>query len=107
MVPSKNDSVQPGFVRLVDNYPENYNICRDSGHHWEPTTAKRQKDGTISRVLTCSTCGADRNQTLDRDGYIIGSNYVYRTGYLLPGMGRLNAAHRAVFRLASVLREIK
>lgn len=94
------------FTDVVAAYPEEYLTCRDTGHTWRPTTARRESDGTIHRTLTCATCGTDRNQTLDRAGYIITNTYTYKAGYGIPGTGRLTSNHRAALRLASIDRSI-
>lgn len=93
------------FTEIVAAYSDEYITCRDTGHHWKPITAVREKkSGNIRRVLTCQHCAADRNQILDRAGYIISSNYSYQNGYLIPKVGRLTAKHRATLRLASITR---
>lgn len=90
------------FTDVVAAYPDEYLTCRDTGHSWRPTTASRDTDGTIHRTLTCITCGTHRNQTLDTGGYIITNTYTYKTGYQIPGTGRLDSSHRAALRLASI-----
>jgi len=93
------------FTQVVAAYSDEYISCRDTGHHWKPITAVREKKtGNIRRVLTCQHCAADRNQVLDRAGYIISSSYSYQSGYLIPRVGRLKASHRAALRLASITR---
>ena len=90
------------FSERVDEYPDDMLKCRDAGHHWKTYNVEHAKDGSIYRILACATCDARRNQRLDRNGYIVGSSYTYRVGYLLPGIGRLTAAQRATLRLASI-----
>lgn len=93
------------FTEIVAGYPDEMIACRDTGHHWKPITATREKKtGNIRRTLTCQHCAADRNQILDRAGYIISSSYSYQNGYLIPKVGRLTAGHRATLRLASITR---
>jgi len=104
----KNDAAkQDLFTEKVESYPDEYLGCRDRGHHWQPKTAKQGSDGNIFRVLVCEACSAERNQKIDKYGYIISSNYSYSTGYVIPGTGRLSAAHRAVLRITAIFREIK
>lgn len=106
MVRKAADSVGDVFATAVKKYPDLMLACRDLGHHWRPVTAKREKDG-IARVMECTTCGAERYQTLDRQGYIVSSSYRYQAGYTIPGIGRLTAEHRATMRLASIDRSPK
>jgi hypothetical protein len=93
------------FQQMLKEYPDEHIFCRDSGHHWKSLTASRNADGTIRRVMVCTTCQSHRNQTLDRDGYILASNYSYEAGYIVPGLGRWTGARRAAARLASVMRQ--
>lgn len=105
--PRKKKTITPPhdpFTDIVAAYPDEYLTCRDTGHSWRPTTAARDTDGTIHRILTCTTCGTHRNQTLDTAGYIITNTYTYKTGYQIPGTGRLDSNHRAALRLASITR---
>ena len=93
------------FEAQLASYSDEFISCRDWGHNWKPATASRDiNDGSIRRTLTCSTCGTDRNQTLDNSGFIINTSYVYRAGYQIPGIGRLDSHHRAAIRLASIRR---
>ena len=91
------------FAEMVDKYPDDFLACRDMGHAWKPVTAVRQKNGTISRILSCVRCDTSRSQLLDNAGYVIANNYSYKDGYTLPGTGRLTPAHRAVLRLKNVI----
>ena len=101
----KTGLTEAQFTEIVAAYSDDFIACRDTGHHWKPITAVREKkSGNIRRVLTCQHCAADRNQILDRAGYIISSNYSYQNGYLIPKVGRLTAKHRATLRLASITR---
>ena len=101
----KTGLTEAQFTEIVAGYPDEMIACRDTGHHWKPITANREKKtGNILRVLTCQHCYADRHQTLDRAGYIISSHYSYQQGYLIPKVGRLKASHRAALRLASITR---
>jgi len=91
------------FESRISGYSETFLSCRDLGHRWHPVTATHEKGGNIRRTLGCDGCGATRNQTLDKFGYIISSNYGYQAGYLIPGAGRLTAAHRALIRIANII----
>ncbi len=75
-------------------------VCRDIQHSWEPYTAHREKKGFV-RVLSCTRCGSLKTQTLDQDGYIVGSAMKYPDGYLRPE-GRMTKADRADLRKANI-----
>lgn len=91
-----------GFSARLSDYPDSFISCRDYGHNWGPSTARRERDGTISRTLVCRVCEASRNQSLDRLGYVISNSYSYEAGYVIGGIGRLSPAHRAQLRLVSI-----
>lgn len=93
---------QDVFDRIVSGYPQEFTSCRDFGHSWGPLTAKQGRNGVIERTLSCANCGARRNQTLDKFGYVLTNNYGYSDGYVMPGVGRLTAAQRATLRLANL-----
>ena len=101
----KKASKVDDFATKVADYPDDFIGCRDTGHHWKPLTATKEKDGSIRRVLSCANCNANRNQTLDKYGYILSSTYAYKSGYVIPGTGRLTASHRAMLRLSSITRK--
>jgi hypothetical protein len=90
------------FQDRVAGYPEEYLSCRDFGHSWRPVTAEQGKGGVIKRTLGCANCDAQRNQTLDKFGYVLTNSYGYSAGYIMPGVGRLTAAQRATLRLANL-----
>lgn len=101
----KNKMTDGQFANAIADYPDDMLFCRSVGHHWRPVTATKEKDGGIRRVLACTTCAANRNQILDRYGYIVSSTYAYKAGYKIPGTGRLTASHRAALRLSSITRK--
>lgn len=76
-------------------------VCRDLQHSWTPSTARRIRKGYI-RQLVCVRCSAVKEQTLDRQGYILGTSMKYPEGYLRPGQGRLTRDDRADLRLRNL-----
>jgi hypothetical protein len=94
------------FPEKVAEYNDTYLHCRDMGHHWQSSTAHRTDNGCILRILTCTTCGTNRRQLITGDGYLTSTHYTYKTGYLIPGTGRLTADHRATLRLESITRQL-
>lgn len=76
-------------------------VCRDFAHSWTSWYAKRTEDG-FERGLRCTNCDTRKVQKLDTLGYIAASRYEYPDGYVLKGVGRVNAEFKACVRLASL-----
>lgn len=85
--------------------PDEFLLCRDLGHTWQPYTASRADDGHYERVMRCVRCDTKRKQTLSASGVILTGGYDYPDGYTAPpGSGHMTADGRAGLRLVSVLR---
>jgi hypothetical protein len=58
--------------------------CRELGHSWANYTASWHADsGTYDRALICGSCGTERHQILDAEGFIVSNGrYRYPDGYL-------------------------
>lgn len=96
------------YVEWETNISDAALMCRDtSAHHsWAPLTAKRVRGG-FERTLVCTRCRTQKEQTLDRDGYVTKTKMRYPDGYLLPkdaGVKRGKELN-ADLRLLSMLRQ--
>lgn len=78
-------------------------MCRDLLHSWEPETAWVTFEGYI-RVFVCARCATQKYQSLDREGYIIKSEYHYPEGYMRPKGKRMTKRFRAELRTQNMKR---
>lgn len=76
-------------------------LCRDLQHSWSPYEARSVKGG-FERTLRCVRCKSLKKQSLDVQGYILRSEFIYTDGYLRPGEGRLSRADRAELRVRNL-----
>ena len=94
----------PDLSHRIHQLPDAYLGCRDYGHNWRPSTARRLRDSTYEAVVTCERCAARRVRLLSARGAVLSNHYEYPEQYLIPGMGRLTGTDRDSLRLESVLR---
>lgn len=104
-------TADPGEVKdWAEALPEKFLICRDINHRWSGYRAYREGKGRnagFTRVLRCTACRTEREDTLDSRGYKVGTKYHYPDGYLTPkGTGRMGSDSRAALRLVSVLHAV-
>jgi hypothetical protein len=82
--------------------------CRELGHSWAGYTASWDSQAKVyDRTLVCSSCGCQRHQILDSEGYIVkNGGYHYPEGYLAKGViGYVGGqVPRNIFRLAALQR---
>lgn len=85
----------------VEDISNEFLQCRDFGHAWKPHNVKvDRKAQEIHRIFSClHECGTERTQVLSADGYILRNFYTYADGYVLKGLGRLDAGDRARIRV--------
>lgn len=76
-------------------------MCRDLQHAWSPLTALKARY-VIIRTLKCARCDAEKEQTLDKSGYITSTRMRYPEGYLRKGKGRMTRDDRARLRVGNV-----
>jgi hypothetical protein len=85
----------------IEDIADQFLACRDFGHAWRPHDVKiDRRQHEIHRIFYClHECGTQRTQVLSSDGYIVRNFYTYPDGYVLQGLGRLNASDRARIRV--------
>lgn len=85
--------------------PEEYLLCRDKMHRWDPLDAKPETVTVLLVVEKCSICTAERTSLLSlrksTRGHIIRRwMSKYPQGYLMPkGTGRMDIDDRGEIRL--------
>ena len=81
---------------------QEFMLCRDLMHPWEPYTAKRVDKG-FERTLACPRCGTYKTQVLSAQGFVLRTRISYPPGYLLPkGSGPLTSDARASLRVQNL-----
>lgn len=98
-------------IRGIEEIPDDYLLCRDLGHLWQPSDvriSRRQRE--IERVLRCHNCSTLRTQVLTLGGYLIPGRSFTRIPeqqdldadhYVLKGVGRLSVDAWAAIRVMS------
>lgn len=101
------EETQPDYAGWVEELPEQFTSCRETRHHWSPWRVSKG-EVTYTRTLRCGRCHAEKDQEVDRRGYIIGTKMHYPAGYLAPpGMGRLDTDDMAHMRLVILRRALR
>lgn len=81
---------------FVNDLPLEFLKCRAFGHRWEEfvPVGKRKAEFGFRFSLLCTTCGTERHDLLDTNGFVASREYVYSDGYKLD-----TATNRAECRL--------
>lgn len=79
-------------------------VCRkENRHEWRPAIVTHDRFGYTIVERCARRCGCRRTYDMDPRGYISKPKILYPTeGYLLKGLGRVDADGRAALRLAWV-----
>jgi hypothetical protein len=94
--------VQRWAAKLKKSYLE----CRTLGHAWKAHTANWIDDQRVwEQVVRCQRCRGERIRLLDRNGYVLSTQYRYAPRYLHHGVGRLTADAKAVLRVEELQRD--
>lgn len=91
---------------IASGMKKKYLRCRGKGFHTmgDPIDVEPVEGGCWDVVIKCAKCDTLRSLLVDSDGDVIASSYVYPEDYPLErGIGRIDAAGRAVFRLAWIM----
>lgn len=69
----------------VTDLPLEFLRCRAFGHRWEEfvPVGKRKPEFGFRFSLLCTTCGAERHDVVDTNGYVAAREYQYPDGYQL------------------------
>lgn len=87
-------------AKLVEKAPDETLICRVMRHTYDIRTSTVERNGArISCTQSCSRCGVERTQHLNRRGRIIRNSYVYPNGYTIEGVGALDGKDMGKLRL--------
>lgn len=79
------------IAKLVEKAPDETLICRIMRHMYDVQTSTVERMGArISCTQSCSRCGVERTQHLNRRGRIIRNSYTYPNGYKIDGVGTLD-----------------
>jgi hypothetical protein len=81
--------------------------CRELGHVWRAQTVDYDSRQVLfTRILRCSSCRTERQQTLNQHGHVLANSYRYPAGYLTTGIQDRTGISRDVFRLESLTRAL-
>lgn len=87
----------------VVEMPQDYALCRDYGHQWNPSNAEWLPKEQCYRVtLKCPRCTTVRTVLRNRRGHQLESHYDYPDGYAIKGLGFLSGTDRDQIRLRSM-----
>jgi hypothetical protein len=90
-------------IHSVEDIPEQFILCRDLLHAWQPYDARiSRKHREIERVMRCLRCATLKVQVFSLEGELKRSRYEYVEGYLLKGVGHLTVDDRARLRVLDV-----
>ena len=98
MTVTKSKTPRAGRTRELAQIESAFLKCRSLGHAWKWTDVARNRKGLVQH-LRCVSCDTTKRQQLTRGGNIVASSYTYAPGYLVKGLGYLDAADRAALRL--------
>lgn len=87
----------------VSQLPQDFAVCRDFGHRWDPSNAEWLDSDQVWRVtLKCGRCTTLRTVLRNRRGAQLESHYDYPDNYHISGLGRLSGTDRDEIRLRSM-----
>jgi hypothetical protein len=87
----------------VVEMPQEFALCRDYGHQWNPSNAEWLTAEQVWRVtLKCPRCQTLRTVLRNRRGHQLESHYDYPDGYAIKGLGMLSGTDRDQIRLRSM-----